>query len=337
MHISKPKKMNILLILEVLKRYSDENNKLSQKEIGDIVERDYDVPFDRHTLKRNLDNLYDFHCGVEYAERNSENEEPGGWYFERDLTDAEMRMLIDGLLFSKYIPYSECKGLIKKLENLASVHFKHSHSLPENRPENKQIFLNIEEILCAMSTRKKIAFHYMRYNLDKSANVRLCRDGRPRRYTVSPYEIVITNGRYYLICATDKGDRLSHYRLDYICDAEVLKSEKRRSIREIPGYRNGLKLAEYMGERPYMTFSGESLRVTILLKKEIIGQVLDWFGKDVRFMDETNDTVKAVITVNEQAMLYWALQYGKYVEIIEPKSLRKQIHDIVIAMVERYK
>ena len=336
MHISKPKKMNILLILEVLKKYSDDNIKLTQKEIGDIVERDYDVPFDRHTLKRNLDNLYDFKCGVEYAERDSETGAQGGWYFERELTDAELRMLIDGLLFSKYIPYSECKELIKKLESIGSVNFKRSHNLPENRPENKQIFLNIEEILYAMSTRKKIAFHYMRYNIDKNAHVSLCREGRPRRYVINPYEIVITNGRYYLICATDKGDKLAHYRLDHICDVEVLKSENRRSIREITGYRNGLRLAEYMRERPYMMFSGDIKRVTIRLDKGTIGHVLDWFGNDVHFTEEANDMVKAVITVNEQAMFFWALQYGKFVEVLEPKSLRKQIHETITAMAKRY-
>jgi len=333
--------MNTLLILEVLKKYSDENNKLSQKEIAALVEREYYVPIDRHTLKRNLDNLLEFQCGVEYAAHNKEIGETGGWYYERDITDAEMRMLIDGLLFSKYIPYSECKTLITKLETLASVGFKSSHGLPENRPENKEIFLNIEELLHALSTNWKVSFNYMRYGAgsknNRKASIVLGEDGNPRVYTVSPYEIVITNGHYYLICINDRSDHLYHYRLNSICNVDVLKSEKRRPIRDIPGYRNGLKLADYMKEHPYMMASGESVRVKFRFNKEFIGHIFEWFGKDINLMDETDETITAVIKVNEKAMLFWALQYGLHVEVLEPQSLREEILDAVILMGEKYR
>ena len=336
MHITNPKKMNILLILEILKKHSDENHKLSQKEIADLMEREYDVPVDRHTLKRNLDNLYDFRCGVEYAERHRETGDRGGWYFERDITDAELRMLIDGLLFSKFIPYSECKGLIKKLEKLSSVDFKSSYGLPENRPENKEIFLSIEELLRAMSSGKKVAFNYLRYGTDKKPQIVIGKDGTPRRYVVSPYEIVVTNGRYYLIGVPERADRLFHFRLNYMRNTELLKSEKRRPLREIPGYRNGIKLAEYMKAHPYMVFSGDIVRVTFRADISIVDQILDWFGKDVRFIDETDDSVTAVVIVNERAMLYWALQYGIHVEILEPQNLREQIRDAVSSMYSKY-
>jgi len=325
-HISNPKKMNTLLILEILKKYSDENNKLSQKEITALVEREYYIQIDRHTLKRNLDNLLDFHCGVEYAGRNKEIGETGGWYFEREITDAEMRMLIDGLLFSKYIPYSECKSLITKLESIASVDFKRSHGLPENRPENKEIFLNIEELLSAFSTNKKVSFNYLRYGADskkdKKPSIVLGKDGKPRVYTVSPYEIVITNGYYYLICLHDRADHLFHYRLNSICNIEVLKSEKRRPIRDILGYKNGFKLAEYMKEHPYMMAGGESVQVKLRFKKDITGHIFEWFGKDIHFMDETEETLTTVIKLSERSMLFWALQYGMNVEVLEPQSLR---------------
>lgn len=313
MYIPNPKKMNTLLILEVLKKHSDENNKLTQKEISALVERDYGVLFDRHTLKRNLDNLLDFQCGVEYSARDKENEETGGWYFERDITDAEMRMLIDGLLFSKYIPFSECKGLIKKLETLASVNFRSSHGLPENKPENKEIFLNIEELLHAISENKKVSFNYMRYGRDikqdKKASIVLDKKGNPRLYIVSPYEIVITNGHYYLICNNDHSDMLYHYRLNAICNVQVQNTEKRRLIKDIPGYENGFKLSDYMKVHPYMMASGDVVRVKFRFNKGILGHVFEWFGKDVQLMDLSDETMTTTVNVNEKAMLYWALQY----------------------------
>jgi len=326
-----------MLILEILKKYSDENNKLSQKEIATLVERDYSVPVDRHTLKRNLDSLFDFNCGVERATRDKNTGKTGGWYYERDFTDAEVRMLIDGLLFSKYIPYSECKDLVKKLEGLAGVSFKHSHGLPENRPENKEIFLNIEVLLQAMSAGKKVTFHLRRYGVDKKSYVKLDEHGVPRRYVTSPYEIVITNGRYYLIGVPDSGNHLFHYRLDNICNIIMLKNYKRRSLREIPGYGNGLKLAKYIKEHPYMVYSGDIVPTCFRVTKDMIGQVFDWFGKDIRLVDDTEDTVIVTVTVNEEAMLYWALQYGLHIEVLKPQSLRKKLQTTIKEMAKRYK
>ena len=339
MYISNPKKMNILLILEVLKKHSDENNKLSQKEVADILESEYDVPVERHTIKRNLDSLLEFHCGVEYKERDKESGEPGGWYFEREITDAEIRMLIDGLLFSKYIPYSECKSLVGKLEKIAGIDFRSSHGMPENRPENKQIFLCIEDILKAISSWKKITFNYMRYKADKNPHITLNNDGNPREYIVSPIEIVITNGHYYMICIPEHTDELYHFRLKNMCNVKILKSEKRRFIRDIPGYRNGFRLADYMKERPYMLASGKSVRVFFRVRTHFIEHILDWFGNDVNFMEDeegTEDTKIATITVNDKAMLFWALQYGQVIEVLEPVYLREQIRDAVNAMAQKY-
>lgn len=60
MYTKQPKKMIIINILDILKRYTDENHRLSQREIMDILEREYDMKVDRKAVKRNLMNLIDF-------------------------------------------------------------------------------------------------------------------------------------------------------------------------------------------------------------------------------------------------------------------------------------
>lgn len=42
------------------------------------------------------------------------------------------------------------------------------------------------------------------------------------------------------------------------------------------------------------------------------------------------------LTCNETAMFYWALQYGLYVEVIEPVDLREKIREAVSKMSEQY-
>ena len=66
MYGKQPKKMLIMNILDILKKYTDENHRLSQKEIMDILEREYDMKVERKAVKRNLLNLIDYGYHVEY-------------------------------------------------------------------------------------------------------------------------------------------------------------------------------------------------------------------------------------------------------------------------------
>ena len=88
---------------------------------------------DRKAIKRNLMNLIEFGYEIEYSEalrmvKNSKGELEESYilsdfYLVRDFTDAELRLLIDSLLFSKHIPYSQCKELIEKIEGLSNKYF----------------------------------------------------------------------------------------------------------------------------------------------------------------------------------------------------------------------
>jgi predicted DNA-binding transcriptional regulator YafY len=91
-----------------------------------------------------------------------------------------------------------------------------------------------------------------------------------------------------------------------------------------------------MTEHPYMMASGESLQVKLRFNKSAIGHIFEWFGKDIQLMDDTEKTFTTFIKVNENAMLFWALQYGLHVEVLEPQSLREKILDAVVTMNDKY-
>ena len=133
MYEAQPKKMLIINILKILRRYSDHNHRLSQKDIMDMLWRDYAMKVERKAIKRNITNLLDFGYNIEFKEvkRAVKNTKTGeleentiltDFYLIRDFDDSELRLLIDSLLFSKHIPYSQCKKLIHKLEALSSKH-----------------------------------------------------------------------------------------------------------------------------------------------------------------------------------------------------------------------
>ena len=120
MYTKQPKKLMIMNILDILKQHSDAEHRLSQKDIIDLLKSEYNMDADRKSIKRNLMNLIDFGYDLEYTEivrRSKSGEEEviyTDWYLDRDFSDAELRLLVDSLLFSKHIPYSQCKELIEK-------------------------------------------------------------------------------------------------------------------------------------------------------------------------------------------------------------------------------
>ena len=343
------KKALLLSILDILRRYSDEDHRLSQKDIVELLNRDYGMTVERKSIRRNILSLIECGYEIEYSEavrmmpnrQTGEMEESYIWsdfYLVREFTDSELRLLIDGLLFSKHIPYSQCRELVEKLEGLSNNYFrarvKHIRTMPDNTEPNKQLFYTIEILDEAITLGRQVSFQYIEYATDKRRHPRRRADGSVREYIVNPYQMAAANGRYYLVSSTEPHDNVSHYRLDRISEINLLDSAARPS-KQIKGLENGINLPQHMSEHLYM-FSGESESVTFRMQKHIINDVIDWFGLDVNFFDETPEEVTARVRVNLSAMRYWAMQYGRYVQILSPRSLVEEVKEDLRAALQQY-
>lgn len=330
-------------ILDILRQYTDETHKLSQNDIVELLEKDYDMKADRKSVKRNITSLLEMGYPIEFTEtlrmypnKDGVMEESyilSDFYLEREFTDAELRLLIDSLLFSKHIPYSQCKELVNKLEGLSNRYFESRvrfiSTLPETSPKNPQLFYTIEIIDEAIANGKQVAFTYNEYGTDRKLHPK-----RDREYIVNPYQMAATNGRYYLIGNYDKYDNIANYRLDRITDIRLLDTPA-KPIRAVEGMKNGFYLPKHMAEHLYM-FSGESVPVTFRMNKIILNDVIDWFGSEIAFMDETEEEVTARVTVNWSAMRYWAQQYCRYVRILTPADLAETLKDDLKVVLAAY-
>lgn len=335
------KKLILFNILDILKRYTDENHRLSQKEIKEILSNEYEMDIDRKTIKTSLMNLMDFGYDIEYSEstRPVKNEKTGetedsyilsDFYLQRDIEDSELRLLIDSLLFSKHLPYSQCKNLIEKLEKLSNKYFKarikHIATMPQDRTNNQQLFWTIDVIDEAISHNRKIQFKYLDYDTNLKQHPKKDEKGKDRIYIVSPYQMAAKEGKYYLICNYDKYDDISNYRIDRIADIELLE-EKAKPFETLKGSDGRkLDLAKYMNEHVYM-YSSDSARVKLRVVNAMISDIVDMFGKDIRFSDKGDTHVTVAVKANETSVLQFAKNYAPDVVILEPKELRDQAID----------
>ena len=83
-------------------------------------------------------------------------------------------------------------------------------------------------------------------------------------------------------------------------------------------------------------YSGDSIAIKLLVDKNIINELIDWFGKGFRILEQYDDAMKIFVKCNEAAMRYWALQYDPYVEVLEPEHLRERVKEDVNSMAEKY-
>lgn len=201
-------------------------------------------------------------------------------------------------------------------------------------PENKQLFYTIEVLDEAIGKSRQVSFAYNEYGIDKKMRPRQNSKGETREYIVNPYQMAATNGRYYLICNLDGYGGVSNYRLDRITDIKMLDS-KVKDKKLVKGMETDFDLPRHMAENIYM-FGGESFRVRFRAKRYIVGDILDWFGRDVSFSDPSEDEVTASVRVSEQAMFYWAMQYGEHTEVLQPEGLRERVKAAAVRMTEKY-
>ncbi|MDD6414181.1 MAG: WYL domain-containing protein [Blautia sp.] len=321
-----PKKLVILYILDILQKYTDEEHRLSQKEIQNILKREYEMTVDRKAVKRNLLNLIEYGSNIEYREVSRKDifrkkdsvsykgtsdfadqeisEDDLLWtdfYLKQKFTNEELRLLIDSLLFSKHIPYSQAKELIKKLESLSNIYFKscsqYIYPLPVERTDNKQVFYNIAILDDAIRKKKKVLFEYAEYHTDKKMHLKKREDGSVREYIITPYQMAVQEGKYYLICNYDKYDDISNYRVDRIRNIQILE-EKGKPFETLKwSGHQPMNLNEYMKEHVYM-YSSENAFVKFRIVKAMISDVIDLFGKGVNFSEETDTHVSVSVHVN---------------------------------------
>ena len=82
---------------------------------------------------------------------------------------------------------------------------------------------------------------------------------------------------------------------------------------KVRGLDGGLRVSEYLTGHAHM-FSGNVIQAKLQIQKTIINETLDWFGMDVEFAHETEDTVEATVRSDENSLYYWLKMYDEFAE-----------------------
>ena len=311
MSLPSNKKLSILYILDVLKEFSDINHLLTQGEIIEKIYNNYGIELERKSVSSNIDSLIDF--GYDIVKTKN-----GCYLNSRDFEPSEIQFLIDAIFSSKSINSKHCKELANKLSNTLSKYDRKQYNYiykadSMNRTKNKEVFYTIDRLNEAINDGKQVEFVYR----------------KSKKNRVSPYYLVNNQGRYYLVCNVGDSDNISNYRVDRIVGIDILDS-KIRPINTLKDCEKGFDIVKYANENIYM-FSNNTIKAKIKIYYDTnytVDAVIDWFGESSRIYNEGNE-IYADIEANKESLIYWCLQFGERVELVEPLSARDEMKKVI--------
>ena len=150
----------------------------------------------------------------------------------------------------------------------------------------------------------------------------------------NPYFLINNQGKYYLVCNYDYYNEIANYKVELISNIKIL-DEDVKPIKELKGCENGVDMAKYANENIYM-FHNKTVNAVLKINEEYSAEfIVEWFGKGAKFYQK-DGIVYADVTVNEQALIYWCLQYGDTIELISPEDVRDKIKNKIIKMLKIY-
>lgn len=327
------KKSSIILILNVLKKYSDEKHPLTQEKIINIIKKENGIDLERKSIGRNINTLIDLDYSIEHTH--------DGYYLsEREFEESEVSYLIDAIFSSKSMTGKYASDLSEKILKTQScyVQKKYTYVSKSNnitRTINPEFFLNINLINEAIDKNKVITFNYLQYN----EYGKMVPKNTDFLYKVCPYYLINNDGKYYLLGTFYKENppyNLVTYRIEFMRDLQIDDSLNRIDETLVKGLGENFKIDDYINTHIYM-FNDEIINAKLLITDiQTVTAILDTFGKNAT-ISKTPKGAIASIKCDESSLFYWCLQYNESVMILSPKKFRERMFMNLKMVLRKYK
>lgn len=328
---SSSQKLRLFYIIDILTKYSDENNPLNTNDIIDFLKDEYDIACERKTI------YDDISCLSQYGFDIIKSSKPRGYFLAYNTFELpELRMLIDAVQAANFISVRKTKQLLEKFAKYTNVFASERISKQiyidnRHKTENKNIFYIIDELHNAIINKHKVNIVYKKRIISNENKI----DYSKKEMLFNPYAMTWSNDRYYLIGNYNKYNNIINLRIDRIVSVTET-SEQCKSFETVSSYIGRFDTADYVNKHLSM-FSGEIMPVELICNNEKIDDVVDRFGDKVKMTvyDENHFKTYIDVAVNE-GLVSWIMQYGKSIKVCRPRLLTDMIIDRTNEILQLY-
>jgi predicted DNA-binding transcriptional regulator YafY len=303
------KKSRILYVKRFLEQQTDEDHPATMADILAYL-ADEGIPASRTSVTQDIEQLVESGVDAVCNKSNPNTYFIGDGHFEL----PELKLLIDAVQASRFIPRKKAAALTGKLTALASVH--HAGELSRqlyvsgrDTPGGEKIYHTIDLLHRAIASGRTVTFKY--YEYDRNKRKRYKHDGKVYRF--SPYGLVWNSDRYYTVGYSGIHGKIITFRVDRIAVPELTGT----SAQPKP---DGFDMA-YYAETVFQMYDGPVCEVTLKCENALMKAVIDRFGEDVHteILDDAHFTVHAEIPVGP-TFFGWVFTSRGAVEILSPED-----------------
>ena len=312
---SRNQKLKLLYLKDYLLENTDEEHGVTISEITAFLQNN-SICAERKSLYDDIDLLRSLYgmdiCTQKIAKRVEYR------VMSRKFDLHELKLLGDAVQSSKFITEKKSSELIDKLKGECSRHEAEKLSRQvlcsgKVKNMNESIYYNVDSLFEAISSDRCVTFRYFNYTFDKQKEFR--RGGS--LYEVSPFTLVYSEDKYYLVGHDFAVGEIRHFRVDRMSGIEA--SDRPRNSNVLFA---GIDIAKYT-DMHFSMFGGQIQRVRLEFDKKLANTVYDRFGSD-NVVYDTGDgkyEMYAALAVSEQ-FYGWLAGLGGGARILSPKEVR---------------
>ena len=320
-------RIKLLKIWEILCQETDEEHPMESTELIEKL-AEMDIHCERKTIYRDIETLIE--CGYEVmCVRGKKNQY---YVLDRSFDLPELHIMLDAVQAASFITPQKTKQLVDKIADLAGsrkgeVIKRNLVAFNITKNTNEQIYYSVDEIVRAISKKKKIEFKYFDYDANHKKVYR--KEGN--KYIMNPYSTILSNDNYYLLGYNDKHKNIMHFRVDRMDSVRMLEDD----ILPLDS-NNEFDVTKHKRE-VFGMFTGSEENVRFIIHKSLLDVIFDRFGSDVKLMkyDEDNYTFTADVQVSP-IFIGWCCAFGQKVKVVSPSNVVEQIKEYVENIYKQY-
>jgi len=136
---------------------------------------------------------------------------------------------------------------------------------------------------------------------------------------------------YYLVGYDGEERKIKHYRVDKMLKIELLDKKRKGKEKfkefDMPRYTKSL----------FGVYGGEECRITLEAENEMVGVLIDRFGKEISIspVDEGHFRTTVNVAVSSQ-FLGWIMALGNGVKIVAPEAVVNRMKEEIRLLSEMY-
>ena len=315
-------KEKLLYILERLKKTDEQHPVNTNDLIAYLTEKG--VTAERKSVARDIEALRQAGYSIILCD-----EFKRGYYMTDQLfEDYELKIIADAVSGAKFITYDDTVSVIDKLCELASptgeeIIREHTFVDEKIKSKNKKVRFNIDRVITAIKTGKRITFQY--FEIAPDGKMQLKRDGHV--YEISPYYLCWDDDRYFLIGNSKSHDHLIHFHVEMMTNVEITRTPIRPRS-EIEELRGNFSIGDYL-RRSVNMYGGESVRLVLECNEKIAKDVRTEFGEEIRTFPVGENRFRTDVYAAEgEGLIRWLMQFSaEDLKVVSPENIKEEIKE----------